>query len=749
MVGQTISHYKILEKIGEGGMGVVFKAEDTKLKRTVALKFLPRELIRDSEAKERFIQEARAAAALDHPHICTVHEINEAKPAPAEAGEGKTFIAMAYIEGQSLKEKIKSGPIEIGEALDIAAQVAEGLQEAHEKGIIHRDIKPGNIMITGKGQAKIMDFGLAKLEWGADLTKTATVMGTIAYMSPEQARGEKVDHRTDIWSLGAMFYEMLTGERPFKSTHDQAAIYEILNEEPQPISKLRKEVPEGFEQIIRKALGKDRPDRYQTASDFLSDLRYLKERVHAGVSGGLASESKPSIAVMPFVDMSPQKDQEYFCDGIAEELINALTHIKDLHVVARTSAFSFKGAKLDVREIGKKLDVNTVLEGSIRKAGSRVRITSQLINVADGYHLWSEKFDRELDDIFAIQDEISLAIVDNLKVKLLKKEKEAVLKRHTDNIEAYNLYLKGVYFLRMYTPEGFKKAIEYFNHALQEDPNFALLYSGLAEVFYAISYWGNVSPRDSYPKAKAYVNKALKIDDTLGEAHAALGLIHTFFDWDWKKAEQELLKALQLNPNAAWVRMSYSWFLTLRQRHEEAIHEAKQAQELDPLSSNINAHVGFALFLASRFDRAIEELQAALTMDPNFFLSHYYLSLVYRVKSMFERGIQENEKAVELSGGASWVTMMLATAYFEAGKTTQGEELFESLRKRSRQEYLPPLGFFYIHLYKGHKDQAFEWLKKACDERDSFLPWCVIIPKFIIPDEPGFNALLKKAGLGR
>jgi serine/threonine protein kinase len=742
VIGKTISHYKILDKIGQGGMGVVYKAEDTKLKRTVALKFLPQELTRDSEAKERFIQEAQAAAALDHPNICTVHEIDEA--------EGQTFISMAYIDGQSLKERIKSGPLEVREVLDTAVQVVEGLKEAHDKGIVHRDIKPGNIMVTEKGKAKITDFGLAKLEWGVDLTKTATIMGTVAYMSPEQARGEKVDQRTDIWSLGAMLYEMLTQRHPFKSPKDQTTIYSILHEEPKPVTNLREDLPQDLENIIKKSLEKEPSRRYQRIIDILSALTALRVKLGDKSLEQKTAESKPSIAVMPFIDMSPQKDQEYFCDGIAEELINALTHIKDLHVVARTSAFSFKDAKLDVREIGRKLNVNTVLEGSIRKAGNRVRITSQLINVEDGYHLWSDKFDRDLDDIFAIQDEISEAIVDNLKVTLLKREKEAVLKRYTDNPEAYSLYLKGIYFLRMYTAEGFKKAIEYFQNSLKKDPDYAQAYAGLAEVFYASAFWGNVPPRDAYPKTREYATKALERDEAVGDAHAALGLFYTFFEWNWQEAEKELKRALELNPNSSITHLSYSWYLTLTRQHEEAVAEARTAQALDPLSPLINAHVGFALFWARKFDESIEELKTSLSITPHFFLSRYYLSIPLRAKSRMEEAIQENEKAVQFSGGAPFPTMMLASSYFETGKMEQGERLFKSLRERSKHEYLPPMGFYIIHLLRGERDQAFEWFERALKERDSFLPWFLDFPieRYGILDEPRFNELLKKGGLG-
>jgi serine/threonine protein kinase/Tfp pilus assembly protein PilF len=744
MIGKTISHYKILAKIGEGGMGVVYKAEDTKLRRTVALKFLPPEWNRNPEAKERFLREAQAAAALDHPNICTVFEINES--------DGHTFIAMAYVEGQSLKDKIRVGPIELDEALDITSQVAEGLRAAHKKGITHRDIKPANIMLTEEGLAKIMDFGLAKLSWGVDLTKTATIMGTVAYMSPEQATGERVDQHTDIWSLGCVLYEILAGQRPFKSTHDQAAIYSILNEEPEPITQVRNDVPVGIEKILETCLQKDLRNRYRDMEALISDLKFvdMKDRTQA-MRPVPTKKEPPSIAVLPFVNMSADPEQEYFCDGLAEELINSLTKIKDIKVVARTSAFAFKGKTIDVRELGKMLNVEKVLEGSVRKSGNKLRITVQLINVADGYHLWSEKFDREMEDIFAIQDEISLAIVDNLKISLLEKEEEALLKRYTDDLEAYNFYLKGIYFLRMYTAEGFQEAIKYFERTLQKDPNYALAYYGLAEVFYAISYWANVPPNEAYPNAKEYAKKAIEIDEDIGEAHAALGLVYTFYDWNWKEAERELNKALELNPSSAIIHMSYSWFLSLTEKHEEAIFEAKRAQELDPLSPLIISHIGLACIWGCQFDKAIDELKAGISLAPNFYLMHYYLGLAYRAKSMFKEAITEYERAVDLSGGAPWPGMILATTYFESGKISQGEKAFRSLKQRAKQEYMPALGFFYIYLAQKDLDQAYKWLEKGCVEKDSFLPWCAIIPidEYRISKELRFMPLLKKYGLDK
>jgi serine/threonine protein kinase/tetratricopeptide (TPR) repeat protein len=717
-------------------------AEDTKLKRTVALKFLPQDLMRDSEAKERFVQEAQAAAALDHPNICTVHEINES--------DGQTYIAMAYVKGQTLKDKIKDGPLELNEVMQIISQIAEGIRAAHDKGITHRDIKPANIMLTEEGLVKIMDFGLAKLDWGVDLTKTATVMGTVAYMSPEQASGEKVDSHTDIWSFGCVLYEMLTGRRPFMSTHEQAALYSILNEEPQPILKVRKDVPFGVEKIVETCLQKDPLNRYVDMEALISDLKFVDVLDRTQTIRSVPAEKEPpSIAVLPFVNMSADPEQDYFCDGLAEELISALTKIKDIKVVARTSAFAFKGKTIDVREIGRMLNVEKALEGSVRKSGNKIRITAQLINVADGYHLWSEKFDRDMEDIFAIQDEISLAIVDNLKVSLLKGEKEALLKRYTENIEAYNLYLKGIYFLRMYTADGFQEAIKYFELTLQKDPNYSLAYYGLAEVFYAISYWANVPPHEAYPKAKEYAKKALEIDDDVGEAHAALGLVYTFYDWNWKEAERELKRALELNPSSAIIHMSYSWFLSLTERHEEAIMEAKRAQELDPLSPLIISHIGLACVYGSQFDMAIDELKTGMTLIPNFYLMHYYSGLAYRAKSMLTEAIAEMEKAVELSGGAPWPALILTTAYFDAGQTDKGEKLLRRLEQRVKKEYLPAIGFSYIYFAKNDLDRAYYWLERACEEKDSFLPWCAIIPfeDWQLFIEPRLRPLFKKCGL--
>lgn len=743
MIGKKISHYEIIEKLGEGGMGVVYKAEDTKLKRTVALKFLPPELTRDPEAKQRFIREAQAASALEHNNICNIHEIDETE-------DGQTYIVMACYEGEILKDKIQRGILKIEEAIDIAIQIAQGLEKAHKKGIVHRDIKPANVFITEDGVIKILDFGLAKLAGQAQLTKDSSTLGTVAYMSPEQLSGKDVDQRTDIWLLGVVMYEILTGELPFKGDYEQAVMYAILNEEPESVTTLKSQIPDQLEKIVAKSLKKNLSDRYQDMHGLRSDLEKLKKKMNhmaMKVADERGDESS-SIAVLPFVNMSADPENEYFSDGLTEELINSLTKLKDLHVVARTSSFAFKGKDIDIREIGNRLNVQKVLEGSVRKAGNSIRITAQLINIEDGYHVWSDRYDRDLEDVFAIQDEISLAIVENLKIKLMGEEKEALIKRKTHDVEAYNLYLKGIYFARMLTIEGYKKAIEYLEQAIQRDSSYALAYYGLSVVYVSRSYWGNLPPKEAYPKACTYAKKALEIDESLAEVHAVLGFIYSHYDWNWKSAEQEFKQALQLNLNHAMTHFYYSIFLFFTGRNKEAIIEAMRARELDPLSSFINAFFGHALFYVGRYDESIEELRNTITLNPNFWYSHYCLGITYIGKSMYKEAILEIERAVKLSDVAPNVVTWLAVTCYGSGDKNRAKELFASLKARMKREYIPPTCFSYIYFIFGDLDQAYLWLEKAFEGHDSFVPWMRIIPKVRSRiTDPRFKAVFKKMGL--
>ncbi|MFC2142725.1 protein kinase [Acidobacteriota bacterium] len=726
--------YKIIEEIGRGGMGVVYKAEDKRLDRTVALKFLSAELTQDEEAKQRFVQEAKAAAALNHANISIIHEIDE--------HQGQTFIAMEYIRGDSLKQRLENGPLELDEAKDIALQVAEGLKEAHDKGIVHRDIKPANIMITEKGQAKITDFGLAKLSGGADLTKASTIMGTVAYMSPEQARGEEVDDLADIWSLGAIFYEMLTGIKPFTKKHEQALIFSILNDQPKAASSLRSEIPSYLEGTIKRALEKDVTRRFQSVDAF---IRAVKHPTAISSSPG-----DKSIAVLPFTNMSADPEQEYFCDGISEEIINSLTQISELRVVARTSAFSFKGKDIDIREIGKKLNVDKVLEGSVRKSGKRLRITAQLINVGDGYHIWSERYDRTLEDVFEIQDEISLAIVDSLKMRLLKKEKERLVKRATMDSEAYNHYLKGRYFWNKRNEGGLAKSVECFEKAIEKDPEFALAFAGLADTISTQGFYDFIIPRKkAYDRARTFAKKALQLDNARGETHVAFGNILAWCDYEWDNAEEEYIEALQLNPSDAEAHHMYAHLLSGFGRHDEAIVMMGEALVLEPLSVNHHNCKGIILFAARRYDEAIDQFETSIDIDPSFSLHHYWLGRVYVEKMKYEKAWKHLESASGFAEIQSLAQGALAYAYGVGGKSDKAQIVLNELIDLSKSRYVDPFHIAVAYIGLGEADTAFGLLDQACEELSMYNLYLPTDPIFdSLRDTPEFASLMNRLGIG-
>jgi serine/threonine-protein kinase len=763
-------------------MGVVYKAEDTKLKRLVALKFLPPAFATDPTTKERFIHEAQSASALQHNNICAIHEIDETE-------DGQMYIVMDYYEGETLKLKIEKAKLKIDESMDIAIQVAQGLYEAHQKGIVHRDIKPANIIVTDKGEIKILDFGLAKIPKGTVITEEKSTLGTTHYMSPEMIEGKDADHRTDIWSLGVVLYELFTGQLPFKGDYESATMYAILNEPYEPISKTKPDVSEELDGVISKCLEKNPDDRYQHVDDLIVDLRRLKRDSESKITTSRKdillkaptkskkpvlmsviflsaaiivvvgyflinqfileekSESESigtvkwenSIAVLPFADLSPDKDQEYFCDGITETLINALSNINELRVVASTSTFSFKGKGQDVREIGKKLNVKTVLEGSVQKAENQLRITAQLINVEDGYHLWSKMYDRKLADVFTIQDEISLAIVNLLKFKILGKQQQKVIKRHTDNLEAYNQYLKGRYFWNLRSKEGLNKAIDYFETAIEIDQNYALAYSGLADCYSLLPWYGGWIPKKAYPIARTLALKALEIDSLLAEAHVSIAAINYWFDWDWQSAENEFRLALELNPGYATGHHWYGAFLGDIGRYDESITELKTAINLDPISWIINASLGDYLYCARRYVESIEQYKKYMEINPDGDIR--LLGRAFLKEGMYEEIIEIFENQMP--------KLELIYAYTATGKNEEALKTVEDWKLRYSEWQDDPVLNVDFYLAIDEKDKVFEHLEKAYQDRYPSLLDILKDPLYrdLLISDPRYIELLKKMRL--
>ena len=765
---EAVSYYRIQKKLGEGGMGEVYLAEDTRLGRPVALKFLPASYQYDSERRTRFLKEARAASALRSPNIAAIYDIGE--------HDGAMFIAMEYVEGEVLSQRIDLRTLATRDVIDIAIQIADALDEAHALGIIHRDVKSSNLIVTERGMVKMLDFGLAKMIHPSNSidsadptvavggqTAVGVVLGTISYMSPEQALGRDLDQRSDIFSQGVVMYEMLTGRLPFEGASATEIVDNIIHKEPIAIAQFNYDVPPELERIVRKCMEKDRERRYNSTRELAIDLRNLQRDGDSSAATNAIGSRKTrstrrvrarktidSLAILPLINAGDDPDTEYLSDGITESIINNLSQLPKLRVMARSSVFRYKGQEPDPQIVGQQLGVRGLLTGRVLQRGDLLIIKAELVDAEDGTHLWGEQYSRKLSDIFTIQEEISREISDKLRLRLSGAEKKQLTKRYTENTEAYQRYLKGRFYWNKRTLEGLEKGIEYFQKAIDSDPGYALAYAGLADSYNILVSYSALAPHDAFPKAKAAATRALEIDRKLAEAHTSLAFVKFGYDWDWSGAERAFKQAIRLNPGYPYAHNFYAVLLAALGRFDDALTHIRNAQELDPLSLPINTNLGWLLYLARRYEEAIEQYLKTIDLDEGFPLAHRRLAQTYEQTRRYSDADAEYQKALALSGED--IELITARGHFYAvvGETNKVREVLNELEGLAKSRYVPSYLVARIYLGLGDIDRMFELLYKALEERYGYLAYLEVEPMFDpIRTDPRYDALVVRMGLRR
>ena len=767
MISETISHYRIIKELGAGGMGEVYLAEDTRLGRQVAIKLLPASYQYDPERRTKFLAEARATSALRSPHIAAIYDIGE--------HEGSMYIVMEYVEGELLAEKLKRGALEIRDAIDVAAQIADALTEAHSLGIVHCDVKASNLIVNERGLVKLLDFGIAAAAVSnraevddhtkkvGQQTALGVVGGTISYMSPEQAIGRVVDNRSDIFSLGIVLYEMLTARLPFDGDTPTKTIDNIIHAEPMPLARLNYAVTPDLDRVVRKCLEKNRDRRYQSVRDLLIDLRNLQrdsDSSSAPATAGIGRQTQvvtrtrsrktiDSLAILPFVNQSGDSDLEYLSDGVTEALINNLSRLTKLRVMARSTVFRYKSREVqDAQQVGHELGVRTVLNGRLLKRGDSLIVKLELVDTNDGSHLWGGQYTRELSDMLTLEREISTEISEHLRLKLNSAQKKSLTKGITENSEAYQLYLKGRYHWNKRTEEGIRKSIEYFEHAIAQDSKFGLAYAGLADSYNLMASYSTKPLATPFLRAKATALKALSLDDKLAEAHAALAAVKLWREFDWEGAERGFRKAIEMDPSYSTAHLWLALYLAAMDRMDEGLSEVRLALKLDPLSRVINLNLSRILHFARQFDDAIKQCKKTIDMYPDYLIAHRRLGMSYAEKGMFDEAEAEFKKALAISENESETMSARAYAHAGAGRTEDARKVLDRLTELAKKSYVSPYSLARIHIGLDQIDEAFECLEKTHQERHGILTYLKVEPIFDrLRSDSRYADLLRRMGL--